>query len=89
MIIYPEKIINCTIIGCKDIRRVSGERFFEFVNQTNNEELIKKYKNSFLFFKYSLRPNFRFCSIYMEILFKFYELIGHYLIVVVNTNYYI
>ena len=76
MIIFPEKIITCTIIGCKGIWRVSGERFFEFVNQTNNEELIKKYKNSFLFFKYSLRPNFRFCTIYMEILFKFYALIA-------------
>ena len=77
MIIYPDKIINCTIIGCKGIWRVSGERFFEFVNQTNNEELIKKYKNSFLFFKYSLRPNFRFCTIYMESLFKFYALIAY------------
>ena len=75
MIIFPQKIINCTIVGCKGIRTISGEWFIEFVNQTNNEELIKKYKNSFLFFRYSLRPIFRFCSIYMEILFKFYELI--------------
>ena len=74
MIIFPEKIINCTIMGCKGIRKVFGERFFEFVNQSNNEELIKKYNDSFLFFKYTLRPNF--CFIYFEILSKFYELIA-------------
>ena len=77
MIIYPEKLINCIIIGCKGIRRVRGEWFIEFVNETNNEKLIKKYKNTFLFFKYNIRPTFRFCSIYLEILFKFYGIVGN------------
>ena len=74
MIIYPEKVMDCIIIGCKGIKLVYGEPFIKFINGTNNEKLIKKYKKYILFFEYSLKPIFSLAD-YFDILFSFYELI--------------
>ena len=58
MIIYPQKIINCIILGCNGIRIIGGSQFIEYINGTNNQKLIKKYKISFLFLLYFLMPFF-------------------------------
>ena len=74
MILFPSKIINCIIIGCNDIKLISGDWFTKFVNETNNENLIKKYKNSLLFYEYALRPIFSLLA-YMDILFTIFEFV--------------
>ena len=52
MIIFPSKIVNCIISGCKGIKIFYGPNFIKFIKETNNEELIKKYKISILFYNY-------------------------------------
>ena len=42
MIIFPLKIFNCIIIGCKGIGLISGDWLGQFIYLTNNEKLIKK-----------------------------------------------
>ena len=56
MILFPEKIIKCIVIGCNKYKIIRGDWFIRFVNETNNQNLIKKYKISFLFLLYFLMP---------------------------------
>ena len=58
MIIYPSKIVNCIISGCKGIKVYYGPNFIDFIIKTNNEKLIKKYKFSILFYNYFLTAFF-------------------------------
>jgi hypothetical protein len=72
MIIYPEKIVNCGISGCNGIKVFYGPTFFQFIKETNNEELIKKYQISILFYYYFLTSFFfQEYEKYFEILFTF------------------
>jgi len=75
MIIFPVNIINCLIIGCRGIRLMTAEQIIEFINESNNEKLIKKYNKSILLFKYLIKPIFVLKS-YFEILISFYKLIA-------------
>ena len=59
MIIYPVKLLNCIISGCKGYLFVTNIEFIEFIYATNNENLINKYKYSILFFKYGIQPFFQ------------------------------
>jgi len=61
MIIYPEIIVNCVISGCIGFKDIYGPNFIHFIKETNNEELIKKYKISILFYNYFLN-NFFFLN---------------------------
>ena len=58
MIIFPVNIINCLIIGCRGIRLMTAEQIIEFINESNNEKLIKKYKLTFVFLEYIIIPFF-------------------------------
>ena len=58
MILYPQKIINCIILGCKGIKLIKGNDFIQFINETNNKKLLKKYQNIILFYEYLLCPYF-------------------------------
>ena len=58
MIIYPKKIVNCIISGCKGIKVYYNPNFIDFIIKTNNEKLIKKYKFSILFYNYFLTAFF-------------------------------
>jgi hypothetical protein len=75
MILFPEKIIKCIVIGCNKYKGIRGDWFIRFVNETNNQNLIKKYRNSFLLYEYNLRYIFNFDS-YFNIIFSFFEWIG-------------
>ena len=77
MIIYSIKIVNCPIIGCNGITTFYGSSFIQFIKETNNEELIKKYKISILFYNYFLSAfSFEEYVKYFEKLFVFYELVA-------------
>ena len=77
MIIYPDKLVNCIIPGCNDIKIFYGSDFIQFIKETNNEELIKKYKISILFYNYFLSVFFmEEYEKYLEILFSFNELVA-------------
>ena len=58
MIIFPIKIVNCIISGCNGIRIFKGQNFIDFIKEANNEELIKKYKISILFYNYFISAYF-------------------------------
>ena len=75
MIICPGNIINCLVEGCKNIGGLPGDRFVKFINDSNNEKLIKKYRVSILFYEYIMKPMFGLQS-YFKALYKFYDLIG-------------
>ena len=77
MIIYPVKILNCIISGCNGIEIILGKTFIEFIKETNNEKLIKKYKISILFYNYILSAFiFEEYSKYLRVLFGFYKLVA-------------
>ena len=76
IIIFPVNIIRCAIIGCNDIKEMSARQIIEFINESNNEKLIRKYKRSILYSEYALQPIFVLCS-YFDILFGLYELIAN------------
>ena len=69
MIIYPEKIINCIISGCNGFTVFHDEDFIDFIKETNNKELIKKYKISILFYDYFVDA---FFFLNMENILKYY-----------------
>jgi len=75
MIICPGNIINCLVEGCKNIGGLPGDRFVEFINNSNNEKLIKKYKVSILFYEYNIKHIFRICT-YMDVYEKFCNLVA-------------
>ena len=76
MILFPEKIIDCIILGCNGFIILSGDNIAKFITDSNNEKLIKKYKLSILFYDYFLHPFFpRNYGRYLELLFDFYDLI--------------
>ena len=58
MILFPEKILKCIILGCNGIRFVDEFSLMRFIKRTNNQKLIKKYKLTFLFLEYIIHPFF-------------------------------
>ena len=81
LIIFPPKAINCIIPNCNKVRNYSSEYLFRFINQTNNDNLIKKYKNSFLIFQYftlAFFPNVYY-RLYLDFILKLLERIGDFL----------
>ena len=74
MIIFPANIINCLVIGCKNIGYISGIQFVQLINNSNNEKFKRKYIISKLLFEYFINPIFALRS-YFNILFDFYNLI--------------
>ena len=58
MIIFPVKLLNCIILGCKGFLLIRANNLINFIKETNNEKLIKKYKYSILFSEYGLQPFF-------------------------------
>ena len=73
-IIFPAHIINCLIVGCNDIGIISGDRFFQIINNSNNENLIRKYRKSELLYEYVIKYIFALCS-YFNTLLSFYQLV--------------
>jgi hypothetical protein len=86
MILFPEKIIKCIVIGCNKYKIIRGNWFIRFVNEKNNQNLIKKYKNSFLLYEYTLYYIFTAYS-YFNIIFSFFECLEVYLVGSINMNY--
>ena len=58
MIIFPDKIIECPILGCKGLKRERGVNIINFLEESKNDKLIKKYKFSILLFQYLILPFF-------------------------------
>ena len=59
MILFPVKLLNCIIPGCKGYLLTRSNWIINFIEKSNNENLIKKYKKSFLFLEYGLQPFFQ------------------------------
>ena len=73
MIFWPEKIIDCIIVGCKGYYLTSGDRVIKFINESNNQQLIKKYKYSILLYDYFIHPFFpKKYGQYLKALINFY-----------------
>ena len=76
-IIFPEKLIACVIIGCKDHTLYSGDRLVSIIQESNNVNLIKKYKATILFYQYLLLPLMpTHYGDYLDFLYDFYDLIS-------------
>ena len=58
MILFPDKIIECPILRCKGLIRERGINIIKYIEESNNEKLIKKYKFSILLFQYLIVPFF-------------------------------
>jgi hypothetical protein len=78
LIIFPPKLINCVIADCNKFRLYASDYLFRFIEESNNENLIKKYRNSFLIYHYFTIPFFpnEYFNLYLEIIFKILEIIG-------------
>jgi hypothetical protein len=77
MIIYPQKIVDCIIPGCNGIKPIYGKDFIQFIKESNNIELINKYKISISFYNFFLYVFiFGEYKNYIEILGLFFELIS-------------
>ena len=59
MILFPVKLLNCLILGCKGYRLILSKNLISFIKETNNEKLIKKYLPPSLFLKYGIEPYFQ------------------------------
>ena len=59
MIIYPVKLLNCIISGCKGYLFIPCIELINFIHTTHNKNLINKYKYSILFLKYGIQPFFQ------------------------------
>ena len=76
MKIYPAKVVNCIISGCNGNNYILGDELIQFINESNNEKLIKKYKKSFALYELFIVPFLvHIFRNYMKILFDFYRLI--------------
>ena len=69
LIIFPPKILNCPITDCNNFRLYSSEYLLGFIKETNNENLIKKYRLSFLIYQYFTLPFFP--NEYFDLYIKF------------------
>ena len=58
MLIFPSKLLNCIKPGCKGYRIVYYIKFIDFIEKTENERLIKKYRPSILILEYGILPFF-------------------------------
>ena len=58
MIIFPDNIIDCLIIGCKGFELMYAEQIIELVNESNNEKLVKKFNKSIILYKYLINQIF-------------------------------
>ena len=78
MIIFPDKLKECIILGCNGYLIYRGVSLVQFIEDSNNEKLIKKYKASILFHKYFLYPFSQYSyRVYIDILANFYDLIAN------------
>ena len=78
MVIFPVKLLNCIILGCKGYRLVRSTNLIQFIKDTNNEKLIKKYIPSALFVEYGLEPYFqKEYEKYIDLYGDFLEAISH------------
>ena len=75
MVLFPVKLLNCIVSGCKGYRLVRYKNIIDFIQDSNDAKLIKKYKASILFVEYGLQPFFqREYENYIEIYFYFADL---------------
>ena len=58
MIFFTEKIIDCPIVGCNGFKLNRGANIIDFILESNNEQLFKRYQFSILLFKYLIAPFF-------------------------------
>ena len=78
MIIFPVKLINCIILGCKGYLLMRSHTLIDIIEKSNNENLIKKYKKSILFLEYGLQPFFqRKFEKYLDLYTCIIEFIGN------------
>ena len=81
MVLFPVKLLNCFILGCKGYKLVRSSYIIDFINGTNNQKLIKKYLPSTLFLEYGLEPYFqreyeKYLDIYTYIVDRIARLYG-------------
>ena len=72
MITFPQRL-NCIKLGCNGYQLFSYNYIIDFIEKSNDDELIKKYKNSIIFREYALHPLFdyiKYYSIYEKIIGK-------------------
>ena len=78
MVIFPVKLLNCIILGCKGYRLIRSTTLIQFIKDTNNEKLIKKYIPSALFVEYGLEPYFqKEYEKYIDLYGDFLDAISH------------
>ena len=78
MILFPVKLLNCIILGCNGYQLNSARNFIDYIENTNDEKLIKKYMPSILFLQYGLEPFFqREYEKYIELYLNIIELIAN------------
>jgi len=58
LIIFPPKILDCPIADCNSFRLYSSDYLLRYIKETNKENLIKKYRPSFLIYQYFTLPFF-------------------------------
>ena len=68
LIIFPPKILDCPMTDCNNFRLFSSDYLLRYIKETNNEDLIKKYRPSFLIYQYFTLPFFP--NEYYELYFK-------------------
>ena len=72
MIAFPQRL-NCIILGCNGYLLFDYRDIINFIEKSNEDELIKKYKNSIIFREYAFHPLFDYImyySIYEKIIGK-------------------